>query len=185
MSLDFSAMTHQVVDVVRNNQDWAPVIVFGLAFGKSLAIISLMLPFMTMLVGVSVLTGGGHGPQFWAMLACATFGAACGSWASYALGYYQQRRILSVWPLRKYPETVPKVQALFEAWGAWAVLIGRFSGPLRATVPLVAGIVRMPVWQFQAANWVSAVLWSVILLGFGQSLSASTPWLSRLLGLGM
>ena len=49
----------------------------------------------------------------------------------------------------------------------WAIVIGRFSGPLRASVPIVAGVTQMPQWKFQIANWSSAFLWSFVLLSPG------------------
>ena len=49
-------------------------------------------------------------------------------------------------------------------------LIGRFFGPLRASVPLAAGIFEMSYWPFQIANFVSALVWSAVLLLFGDVL---------------
>ena len=46
-------------------------------------------------------------------------------------------------------------------------MIGRFSGPLRASVPIVAGIIEMPWLKFQIANWGSAFLWAFVLLSPG------------------
>ena len=45
-------------------------------------------------------------------------------------------------------------------WGALGIFIGRFFGPLRAAVPLIAGIFEMPFWRFQIANFASAFLWA-------------------------
>ena len=52
-------------------------------------------------------------------------------------------------------------------WGVLAIFIGRFFGPLRASVPLVAGIFAMPYWSFQIANFTSAFLWAAVLLTLG------------------
>ncbi len=52
-------------------------------------------------------------------------------------------------------------------WGVPGIFIGRFFGPLRAAVPLVAGIFEMPYWHFQAANFISAFVWAGVLLLFG------------------
>jgi membrane protein DedA with SNARE-associated domain len=52
-------------------------------------------------------------------------------------------------------------------WGALAIFIGRFFGPLRASVPLVAGIFEMPFWRFQVANFTSAFVWAAVLLLIG------------------
>jgi membrane protein DedA with SNARE-associated domain len=62
---------------------------------------------------------------------------------------------------------MPKGMLYVRRWGVAAVFIGRFFGPLRASVPLAAGIFRMPYWHFQTANFTSAFLWAGILLGIG------------------
>ncbi|MGB8187240.1 MAG: DedA family protein, partial [Pseudolabrys sp.] len=42
--MDLQAIVQQTVDFVRNNQVWAAPVVFALAFGESLAFISLLIP---------------------------------------------------------------------------------------------------------------------------------------------
>ena len=59
---------------------------------------------------------------------------------------------------------LPRTHRFFARWGVLGVFLGRFLGPLRATVPLVAGMGGMPVWRFQIANVTSAVLWAAGLL---------------------
>jgi hypothetical protein len=45
-------------------------------------------------------------------------------------------------------------------WGIPGIFIGRFFGPLRAAVPLIADIFEMPFWRFQLANFSSASVWA-------------------------
>lgn len=47
------------------------------------------------------------------------------------------------------------------------VFFGRFLGPLRASVPLVAGICEMPASTFQIANIASAIVWATGILAPG------------------
>jgi membrane protein DedA with SNARE-associated domain len=54
-----------------------------------------------------------------------------------------------------------------EKWGMPGIFIGRFFGPLRASVPLIAGILEMEYWHFQIANVTSAFVWAFVLLSFG------------------
>ena len=54
-----------------------------------------------------------------------------------------------------------------EKWGIPGIFIGRFFGPLRASVPLIAGILEMHYWKFQIANFTSAFVWAYVLLKFG------------------
>jgi membrane protein DedA with SNARE-associated domain len=46
-------------------------------------------------------------------------------------------------------------------------------------VPLAAGIFEMPYWQFQIANFVSALVWSAALLLFGDVIAEIVEWLWR------
>ena len=58
-----------------------------------------------------------------------------------------------------------------------AIFIGRFFGPLRASVPLVAGIFRMPFWAFQVANFSSAFVWAAVLLTMGDVAAKFVRWI--------
>jgi len=58
------------------------------------------------------------------------------------------------------------------------IVIGRFFGPLRAAVPLVAGIFAMPFWRFQAANFGSALLWAAVLIALGGGVGKVFAWFS-------
>jgi len=58
-------------------------------------------------------------------------------------------------------------EAFIKNWGGLAIFMGRFSGPLRASVPVAAGIFGMPYWRFQLANFSSAFVWAAVLLALG------------------
>ena len=152
-----------VVDFVRAHEAWAGPIVFVLAFGESLAFISLFLPFWAMLVAIGALVTM-SGLDFWTIWLSASFGAALGDWLSYWIGARFQHRVAGWWPLSRYPQLLPKGEAFFRRWGWIAVVAGRFSGPLRATVPLAAGMTGMPMTVFQLANVGSALLWAGALM---------------------
>jgi membrane protein DedA with SNARE-associated domain len=48
---------------------------------------------------------------------------------------------------------------------------------LRASVPLIAGILAMPFWRFQFANFTSAFIWSASLILLGDTISEFFTWL--------
>jgi membrane protein DedA with SNARE-associated domain len=173
-----------ILAFVREHRVLAPAIVFVLAFGESLAFVSLLFPFWGMLVALGALVGATGSIDFWLVLAAAAIGAALGDWLSYWLGYHYHDQISRMWPLNRYPDLLPKGRAFFDKWGVWAIVIGRFSGPLRASVPIVAGAVEMPALTFQIANWSSAFLWAFVLLMFGDGLAHSWMLISRYLGFG-
>ncbi len=162
--------TQAVVDFVRAHEMWAAPIVGALAFGESLAFISLLLPAWAMLVAIGTVIST-SGISFWPILIAAAIGAALGDWLSYWIGQKIGPAVAHVWPLSRHPELIPRGERFVKLWGPLAIMIGRFFGPLRASVPLVAGIFEMPFWEFQAANWVSAFIWAAMLLTLGDGIS--------------
>jgi len=157
---------HQVIEFVRLHQSWAPPIVFTLAFLESIAFFSLLVPAWAALVGIGALITV-SGLDFWSIWIAASIGAALGDWISYWVGLKLEHSVAKIWPLSRYPDLLPKGEAFIRRWGVFAIVIGRFFGPLRASVPLVAGIFAMPFWPFQIANFGSAFLWAGILLSPG------------------
>src|SRR5215510_4883671 len=170
------AYSHQVLEFIRLHQAWAPPIVMLLAFGESLAFISLLLPAWAALIGMGALIAAGE-ISFWPIWIAAAIGAALGDWLSYWIGQKLERTVQRIWPLSRHPELIPKGEAFVKRWGALAIVIGRFFGPLRASVPLVAGIFQMPFWRFQIANFASAFLWAGMLLTLGDFISKFFKWL--------
>jgi membrane protein DedA with SNARE-associated domain len=169
---------HSVANFVREHQFWAAPIVLLLAFAESLAFISLLVPAWGALVAIGALIGV-YGISFWPIWLAGGLGAALGDWVSYWLGYRYKEQVAQMWPLSKYPEILPRGEAFVRDWGVPSIFIGRFFGPLRASVPLAAGIFEMPYWPFQIANFVSALLWSAMLLLFGDVIAIIIEWMIR------
>ena len=161
-----SEFVQPVLDFVKMHEAWAVPIVFVLSFGESLAFISLLLPATVILWGIGALIGGAD-LAFWPLWLSAAIGAALGDWLSFWLGMHYRNEITGVWPLNRNPHLLKRGHQLFERWGVLAVFIGRFFGPLRAIVPLVAGMTTMPPLLFQIANWSSALLWAAVTLAPG------------------
>lgn len=161
--------TAPILEFVRANQGWAPFVVAALAFGESLAVVSVLIPATVVLVGIGALIGGA-GLEFWPIWAGAAVGAFLGDWVSYEVARHFGPSIQHSWPLNRQPELVARTERLMRRYGAWGVFGGRFFGPLRALVPLVAGIFEMPRPLFQAANVASALVWAMLLLAPGAGL---------------
>jgi membrane protein DedA with SNARE-associated domain len=162
----FEEHVQPLVEFVREHQVWAAPIMFALAFAESLAFVSLLIPAWGALVLIGSIVQAG-GLNFWPIWIAASLGAGFGDWLSYWIGQKLEHTVQHIWPLSKYPDLIPKGEAFIAKWGALGIFIGRFSGPLRASVPLVAGIFEMPFWRFQIANFTSAFVWAATLILLG------------------
>lgn len=178
--MDFDSYAQPIIDFVRLHSAWAAPVVFVLCFAESLAFISLLIPAWAALVGIGTLISA-SGLNFWPIWLAGSLGAALGDWLSYWIGLKLEKRVYHMWPLSRNPEMIPKGEEFVRRWGAPAIFIGRFSGPLRATVPLIAGIFAMPWRSFQIANFSSAFVWAAVLLTLGDVTSRFIMWIGRLL----
>src|SRR5574339_1009192 len=109
----------------------------------------------------------------WAVSAAAVAGAILGDGISYRLGRRYQQQICAMWPIRDHPDLMMRGQAYCAAHGGKSVFLGRFFGPLRAIVPIIAGMSKMPAGRFFAMNVLSAFVWAAAHLVPGALFGAS------------
>ena len=122
---------------------------------------------------------GEAGIPFWPIYFAAVAGGFLGDWLSYWVGDHYQQRVYGLWPFTRHPAMLERGHVFFARWGIAGVFLGRFFGPLRAVVPLVAGLCGMSRLGFQLANLLSAALWAFGLLAPG---AFSLRWLARFVG---
>ena len=153
----------QCVRLIETHQAWAGVVVGLLAFGESLILIGILLPGTTVLVIVGGLVGAGLIHPLPVVLA-AIIGAALGDVVSFYLGIWLGRGVVHKWPLNRHRSEIARARLFFRRYGFAAIFLGRFFGPVRATVPLVAGMMGMNRSRFQLANVLSALVWAPAIL---------------------
>jgi membrane protein DedA with SNARE-associated domain len=155
-----------LLEVIKAHSDWAAAVMFITAFGESFAFISLLFPGTTVLIAAGTLLSGGTLP-YASILASAILGAVLGDSVSYWLGRRFGGGIVRIWPFTRHRQLLPRGIEFFERHGGKSVFIGRFFGPIRAVIPLAAGIMRMPRGRFWFANVTSALVWAPMLLLVG------------------
>ncbi|MEP9352009.1 DedA family protein [Xanthobacter sp. KR7-65] len=164
--IDIESIVAMTTRFVQQNQTLAPAVVFGLAFGESLALISFFIPATVLLLAIGALIEA-SGLHFFPIWLAAASGAALGDAISYWLGFHYKDRAKTFWPLSRRPDLVARAEDFFQRFGVWGIAIGRFFGPIRAVVPLVAGILAMRQTHFQVANVASAAVWAFAMLAPG------------------
>ena len=174
MSLE--AYAQQIIDLTRQHGALASPIAFALAFGESLAFISLLVPAWTVLVAIGALVGV-SGIGFWPIWIAISMGAALGDLLSYWIGLKLGKSCLPHVAVGKSSLFGSEGETFVKKWGVFGIFVGRFFGPLRSIVPLVAGIFVMPYWPFQFANFASALVWATVILHLGKLGSKVLIWL--------
>ncbi|WP_404377476.1 bifunctional DedA family/phosphatase PAP2 family protein [Vreelandella aquamarina] len=135
------------------------LLVLGIALVESLALVGLLVPGVVLITAAASIAGHQAIALPW-IISAAFIGAVLGDSASYLLGYRHSDTVTTRWPLSLHPEWLGRGARFFERYGIYSVFIGRFIGPVRPIIPLVAGMMRMPGRTFAWANIISAALWA-------------------------
>ena len=170
----FADLFAPLTDFVATHAAWAGPIVFAICFLESLAIVSAIVPATVMLIGIGSLATAGL-LDLGTLCAWGIVGAGLGFWISYEGGRRYAARIAALPWLVKRPELVARGYRFFERWGVAAVFVGRFLGPARVVVPMMAGTMGVDGRRFHVANWASAVIWAPLLL----APTAIAAWLTQ------
>jgi membrane protein DedA with SNARE-associated domain len=161
-------LAQPLLEFIKDHRSWAIAIMFITAFGESFAFLSLLFPGTTLLIAAGTLVKSGTLP-FLPVMVGAILGAVLGDSVSYWIGRRFGGGIARLWPFSRNPKLLPSGIQFFERHGGKSVFIGRFFGPIRAVIPLAAGIMRMPRGRFWIANIVSALVWAPMLLLVGDA----------------
>ncbi|WP_133130459.1 VTT domain-containing protein [Legionella yabuuchiae] len=159
------------------NPHWALFFTFLISFTESLAIIGSIIPGSVTMTAIGILAGSGV-MRIDLTLFAAILGAVAGDSASYLLGSKFKHRLPNMWPFSRYPNWLRYGREYFAKHGGKSVLIGRFIGPLRSVIPLIAGMMHMNRWHFLLANVASAIGWSIVYVMPGVLIGAASSELS-------
>ena len=154
------------------------LVVWGLVFAGTGLLIGAFIPFITgdSLVFAAGLIAAAHASEVNIIVMATGVGIAAwlGDQVGYTLGRHYGRPYLDKRKGKWIKKGIEKSEALFLAWGWWAVVVARFMPWARVFVPVVAGIANMNYYKFFSANFVGALAWGVGLTMAGYY-SASIP----------
>ncbi len=138
---------------------WGWLAAFVIAFAESVAVIGSIIPGSVTMTAIGILAGSGVLP-IWSIVISAIIGAIMGDGLSYLAGYYFQDQIRRIWPFSRYPQILSKGETFFVKHGGKSVFFGRFVGPVRAIIPIVAGTLKLPPKRYFTASILSAIGWA-------------------------
>ncbi|MGB6976527.1 MAG: phosphatase PAP2 family protein [Gammaproteobacteria bacterium] len=160
-----------LVHFLQVHPHWGGVITFIVSLIESLAVIGTVVPGSVTMTGIGALVGAGvlSGP---ATFAWAIAGAYTGDCISYWVGIYYNERLRTMWPFNKHPKWLKLGEDFFRKHGGKGVVIGRFVGPIRSLIPLIAGLLKMRPARFLPFALISATLWAIVYIVPGIMLGA-------------
>jgi undecaprenyl-diphosphatase len=151
---------------------WLGLAICLVACAECLAIVGLLMPGTVLLFALAVLAGSGVLPLGQTLL-LAFAGGFVGDLLSYLLGRWQHQNIRRLPYLREHPQWQIAAEKYVHRYGVISLLVGRFIGPLRPLLPLVAGMLDMPFLRFVLVSLLASAGWAVAYLLPGWSAGAA------------
>lgn len=137
----------------------AGLITYFISFLECLVMVGFLVPGTVFMTAIGTLIGIGILP-FTPIILWAIAGAITGDVLSFWIGRHYHQHTQDFWLFRRYPQLLRKGEAFFDKHGGKSIFLGRFFGPIRAILPFIAGMVRMPSRQFLIADIISAIAWA-------------------------
>ncbi|HEY0210687.1 DedA family protein [Acerihabitans sp.] len=128
------------------------------AFLESLAFVGLLLPGTVMMATLGALIGSGA-MGFYPAWAAGIVGCFLGDWVSYFIGHGCKKSLQRWSFLKKHRATLNKIEYALHRHSVLTILAGRFIGPTRPLVPMVAGMLNLPPLKFALPNIIGCLSW--------------------------
>ncbi len=136
------------------------------AFLESIPLLGLAMPGSTLIVLAGFLAAHGKG-DLSLIFICSALGAFLGDSISYWLGGRLGATLMATAWLQKRQQKLREAEIFFEAHGGKSIFYARFLGPIRGTIPFLAGLARMRPVFFGKTTLISALLWGIVYPGLG------------------
>ncbi|MEH0196449.1 DedA family protein [Caulobacter sp. CCNWLY153] len=153
-----TGLSHTAATFIAQHAAWAGLALGLVTFGESMVVVGAFLPATVMLLAAGGMIAAGVLEPI-SVFGWALVGAILGDALSYWLGRRLGARALRHPLLSPHHRLVARTRLLTRRHGVASLFIGRFAGPLRAFIPVAAGMARMPARHFHLANIGSAVVW--------------------------
>ncbi|CAI0828906.1 Inner membrane protein yabI [Serratia quinivorans] len=153
----------QIIAKYSPEPEFLLLIIFLFSLGKSVIFISSLLPPASVTLMLGIVAGKSQIPDVhvWAAI---TLGALLGSVLSFHCGaLFCRQGALKRLPVR-VQAPLHQAQTALQKKGIPLLFISRFLAVMRYSVPLVAGIIALPLRQVYCASALSAGIWALALM---------------------
>lgn len=174
-----NALWHQDFDILADPKlVWTIyILLFLILFLENGLLPAAFLPGDSLLILVGVLVAKGT-MNFPFTIVLLTTAASLGCWVSYIQGkWLGNTRIVQSWLSHLPAHYHQRAHQLFHRHGLSALLVGRFLAFVRTLLPTIAGLSGLDNARFQFFNWMSALLWVLILVSMGFALGKTPVFL--------
>lgn len=141
--------------------DYIFIAIFLVALSESLAVVGIIVPGVGLITAASMMAGNLQ-LNAWVLVSSAMIGAFLGDAISFYFGRVFQPHLPNLWPFKQHPHWINNGHDFFMRHGGKSIFFGRFIGPIRPFIPMVAGMMAMPHHRFFLLNGLSAIAWGIV-----------------------
>jgi membrane protein DedA with SNARE-associated domain len=154
-----------------------------LVFGEAAVFIGFVLPGETAVVLGGVLASR-HSVDLRVLIGLVVVAAVVGDSVGYEVGRHFGERVLATRPLRRHEDRLERARGFLRERGAFAVFLGRWTAFLRAVMPGLAGLSRMPYRRFLFYNALGGIAWGITFCLVGYLAGNSYEAVAHRIGVG-
>ncbi len=161
-------LIEQLIGVLQTLPWWGVLLfTFGISFVENIFPPSpsdVILVFIGSMIGLGIV-------DFPTTLVSATLGSIVGFATMFRLGRRVDRTVVESGRYRFVPQgAIHKVEAWFNRWGYWVIVVNRFLSGTRAVIAFLAGMSSMSLQKSVIYAGLSAALWNALILIAGMQL---------------
>ncbi|QCI24238.1 DedA family protein [Buchnera aphidicola (Muscaphis stroyani)] len=134
------------------------IVVGTVSFLESLALIGLLLPGIVLMTTLGALIGDGK-LLFYPAWISGIIGCLIGDWTSYYIGLRFKNWLYNLKFLKKNYTLLDKTKKILHKHSLITIIAGRFIGPTRPLIPMVAGMLKLPLKKFVLPSIIGCILW--------------------------
>ena len=161
-----------ILEWIRLHPAMAGLTIGLVAFFEGLAVVGILVPGIIILFGFGALVGLGVLDLATVWIWCSA-GAILGDAMSFWLGHHFKSHLRDFWPFTRFGDLLRRGEEFFRRHGLKSILIGRFVGPVRPIMPVVAGMMNMDLRRYLPATVIAGILWSPVYMLPGVVFGAS------------
>lgn len=154
-------MESWLTSLITQSLGYSVFIIVIISFLESLALVGLLLPGIVFMSIIGTFIGNGK-LLFYPSWIAGSIGCFLGDWCSYYIGLYFKNYLYNLKFLKKNYNLLKKTQDLLYRHSIITILIGRFIGPTRPLVPMVTGMLKLPIKKFIFPSTLGCILWPPI-----------------------
>ncbi|QCI25899.1 DedA family protein [Buchnera aphidicola] len=137
------------------------ILIMIVTFLESLALLGLILPGIVLMATLGTLIGSGKVSLYTAW-SVSVLTCSIGDYLSYYIGWKCKNWIYKISIFQKNIIFFNKIKNILNKYSMMTILLGKLIGPTRPIIPMMAGMLSIPIKKFIFPSLISCIIWPIL-----------------------